>query len=214
MNTKENITQALGWRYAVQVFDPTKKVSEDDVKTILESARLSPSSYGIEAWKFIVVENPEVRVKLKEVGYGQPKITDASHLVVLTYRTDVVENIVRERLERTAKIQNVRIEDLEGLKHSVEGAVTGVNAKGMLEAWVRSQTYIALGIMMETASLMGIDNAPMEGFQNEKVDEVLGLKVKNLKSATMLALGYRGDDPAGKRPKVRREFDEVVEYIK
>ncbi|MBP6866216.1 MAG: NAD(P)H-dependent oxidoreductase [Candidatus Pacebacteria bacterium] len=212
MNNKEKgqeIINALNWRYATQVFDPSKKVSEEDLHTILESARLSPSVFGIEAWKFFVIKNPELRAKVGK----QPKMTEASHLILITYRTDVKENITRERLERTAKIQNQKIEELDGLKKGIEGTITAKEAGGDTESWIRAQAYIPLGMMIETASLLGIDNGPMEGFDPSAVDDLLGLKEKNLKSLTMLALGYRGTDPASKRPKVRREFDEVVEVL-
>src|SRR5579883_3234955 len=93
--TTDTITKALNWRYAVQVFDTNKSLEKDKLHTILESARLAPSAIGIEPWKFIVVENPEIRKKLKEVGYGQPKITDAPYLVVVTYRTDLDHTLVQ-----------------------------------------------------------------------------------------------------------------------
>lgn len=211
---RETIIKSLNWRYATKVFDSNKIVPDEDIHTVLESARLSPSSNGIEMWKFLVIENKDLRKKLQEVGYGQPKITEASHLVVITYRTDIEESMVLERLERTAKIQNQKIENLTGLRSMLESSLIKKKNNGTLEYWIKAQAYIPLGIMIETASLLGIDNGPMEGFQNDKVDEVLGLKEKNLKSVTMLALGYRGEDPASKRPKVRREFDEVVEFVK
>ncbi len=210
----ETILTALSWRYATKVFNPNKKVSDADLHTILESARLSPSSNGIEMWKFIVVENPEIRAKLRTVGFNQPQITDASHLVVLTYRSDAVEHLVDERIDRTAKIQKQDPSTLDGLKNMLAGTVATKSADGSLEAWIATQTYIPLGMMIETASLLGIDNGPMEGFMPDKVDKVLGLKEKNLKSITMLALGYRGEDPAALRPKVRRAFDEVIEFVK
>lgn len=210
----QEIISALNWRYAVKIFNPNKKVSDENLHTILESARLSPSSNGIEMWKFIVVENKEIRVKLREVSYDQPKITDASHLIVLTYRTDIVEHMTSERLERTAKIQNQKIEELDGLKKMLDGGVEKKSQDGTLESWVRAQSYIPLGLMLETAALLQVDAGPMEGFINKKVDEILGLKEKNLKSVTMLALGYRGEDPTSTRPKVRRDFDEVIEFVK
>src|SRR5258708_7551226 len=94
------IIQALTWRYAVQAFDTAKTIDKEKLHAILESARLAPSAIGIEPWKFIVVENPEIRKKLREVGYGQPKITDSPYLIVIAYRTDLKENSTRERLER------------------------------------------------------------------------------------------------------------------
>ena len=208
MNSK--IISAMEWRYAVKVFDPTKKVSDADLHTILEAARLSPSSIGIEAWKFIVVNNPVIRAKLREAGFNQTKITDASHLIIIARRTDA-DGIVSELVSRTAKTQGKTEADLAGLQKMASGGFAG---KGPLaDSWVASQAYIPLGIMIETASLLGIDNGPMEGFDPAKVDEILGLSAKNLKSTTMLAIGYRGDDAFAKLPKTRRTFGEVVEMI-
>ncbi len=210
---QEKIIQALRWRYAVQAFDPTKRVTATDLRTILESGRLAPSSFGLEPWKFIVVENPELREKLKTASYGQSKVTEASHLIVLARRTDARESLVRERLERTAQIRNQEIDSLAGFKEMLEGVIAGQD-DASLENWNARQAYIALGMMMETASLLGIDNAAMEGFDAKGVDEVLGLADKHLASVSLLALGYRGADPAAEYPKVRRDFDAVVEFVK
>jgi nitroreductase len=210
----ETIINALSWRYAVQSFDTSKKVSEADLRTILESGRLSASSFGLEPWKFIVVENSELRTKLAAAGYGQAKITEASHLIVIARRTDTRENIVAERIARTATIQGVTESALDGFKQMLDGTVAGRD-DAALDTWNRSQTYIALGSMMEAASLLKIDNAAMEGFDPKGVDEVLGLSAKHLTATTMLALGYRSEkDEAARRPKVRRDFDEVIEFIK
>ena len=160
---KEKIINALNWRYATKIFDPSKKISKENINTILESARLSPSSNGIEMWKFLVIENPEIRARLKEASFNQPKVTDASHLVVIAYRTDIVENTSKERLERTAKTQNQDISELAGLKNMIDGSISQKEHDGTLDAWVKAQTYIPLGIMIETASLLDIDNCAMEG---------------------------------------------------
>jgi nitroreductase len=197
----------------VQVFDKDKKIPANDLQTILESARLTPSSFGIEAWKFIVVENPEVRAKLLEAGYGQPKIAEASHLVVIARRTDLRENISNERIERTAATFKADPSTLDGLKGMIEGTIAGKSDE-VLNAWATAQTYIPLGVMVETASLLGIDSAPMEGFVPAQFDEILGLKEKNLTATVLLALGYRGDDKYASMPKVRRDFADVVEFVK
>ena len=207
--TKE-ILDAMHWRYATKVYDPSKKVSREDLMTILEAGRLAPSSIGLEGWKFIVVENPEIRLKLREAAYGQPKVTDATYIVVIARRTDG-ENLAQELVMRAAKQQGVSEESLDGLRKMAEG---GVNMpQSNLDAYLMAQTYIPLGIMVETAALLKIDGGPMGGFDPAKVDEILGLASKNLKSTTMFAIGYRGEDPAATRPKVRREFDEVVEFV-
>jgi nitroreductase len=209
---QKTITDALNWRYATQVFDTTKPVAEADLHTILESARLSPSSFGLEPWKFIVVENTELRAQLKKVSYEQQKVTDAPVLVVIAYRTDTKEKIASERIERTAKVQNIPTESLAPFKQMIDGAVAMRSAAGDLDAWMRAQSYIPLGIMIETAALLGVDSGPMEGFAPDEVDAILGLKAKNLHATSMLALGYRGKDDAAGRTKVRRDFVDVVEF--
>jgi nitroreductase len=205
---KQEIIEALNKRYAVKTFDKNKKVSDEDLNTILESARLAPSSIGIEPWKFFVIENEEIREKLRAVSHDQTKVTDASHIIVITYRTDG-KQLVSEMVERTAKIRNQKIEELEPIKTRYESMMETIP-----KLWFKSQTYIPLGIMALTASLLGIDNCPMEGFDAAKVDEILGLSKQNLSVATILAIGYRGDDSYAKLAKVRRDFDEVVEIIK
>lgn len=210
---QEEIKKALSWRYAVKTFDSSKKISDSDLNLILESAHMAPSSFGIEAWKFIVISNPEIRVKIRAVGYDQTKITEASHLVVIARRTDVRENIAHELAERTAKAQGKDISELKGLEDMVTGAISS-KLGDAVNTWAQAQTYIPLGMMMETAALLGIDAGPMEGFSGTEIDEILGLKEKNLATVTMLALGYRGDDSFAALPKTRRPFDEVVEFIK
>jgi len=206
-------TAALTWRYATKEFDPAKKVREEDLHTILENARLAPSSNGIEAWKFIVVENPEIRAALREASNNQSKVTEASHLIVLAARTDVRENIARERVERTAATQHQTVDELSGLREMLDKGIARKNDVDLL-AWSKAQTYIPLGIMVETAALLEIDNCPMEGFNNAKVDEILGLAEQNLTSVTMLAIGYRNPaDPFLKHPKTRRAFDEVISFV-
>ena len=207
-----DIIKALNWRYAVRVFDSTKKVSDEDVQTILESGRLAPSSFGIEPWRFIVVKNSEVRVKLRAASYDQPKVTDASHLIVIARRTDARTAMTPELIDRTAKAQGVDVPSLEGLKNMVDGFIAHQTDTD-LDAWVMGQVYIPLGIMITTAAQLGVDSGPMGGFNPVEVDAILDLPSQNLTSTVMLALGYRGEDPAAARPKVRRAFEEAVSIV-
>ncbi len=209
MTQSNTITQALAWRYAVKTFDATKKISEGDFKTILESARLAPSSVGIEPWKFIVVNNPEIRAKLREVSYNQTKVTDASHLIVIAQRTDA-QNLINEAVTRTAHNQGKTEAELAGYRGMLEGTVKQFSNENDLQAWLRAQTYIPLGMMIETAALLNIDTGPMEGFDRNAVNTLLNLGEKNLASVTMLALGYRGNDPFAQLPKTRQTTQEAV----
>ncbi len=207
-----DIIKALNWRYAVRVFDPAKKVSDEDVQIILESGRLAPSSFGIEPWKFIVVKNPEIRVKLRAASYDQPKVTDASHLIVIARRTDARSAMTPELVDRTVKAQSVDPSMLEGLKNMVDGFIAG-QTDASLDAWVMGQVYIPLGVMVTTAAQLGVDSGPMGGFNPVEVDAILDLPSQNLTSTVMLALGYRGEDPAAVRPKVRRAFADAISIV-
>ncbi len=200
---------ALKSRYAVNVFDTSRKISDEDLKTILESGRLSPSGFGIEPWKFLVVNDPEMRAKIREAGYDQRKISEASHLVVIATRTDA-EAMPDERIARTVATSGLPESEFEGFRAMMVGAISARPAETRVW-WLKAQTYIPLGIMIATASLLGIDTGPMEGFDTDAVDKLLGLREKNLTATTMLALGYRAEEP--KLPKVRREYGDVVEII-
>jgi len=207
------IVEALQWRYAVKTFDAKKKVGDEDFNVILESGRLSSSSIGLEPWKFIVVKSPEIRAQLRAAAYDQTKVTDASHLIVIASRTDATA-LVPELIARTSKAQGKKPEELAGLKGMVDGTIARFAGNtAALNGWLKLQSYIALGSMIETAALLGVDTCPMEGFDPAKVNEILGLSKKNLAVSTILAVGYRGDDPYAKLPKTRRSAGEVIEVI-
>ncbi len=209
----EDILNALQWRYAAKVFDSSKKVSEEDLHTILEAGRLAPSSVGLEPWKFIVVKNETLRKTLREAAYDQPKVTDAAYIIVIAHRTDA-QNLTPELIQRTAKTQAKAESDLEGLKGMADGSIKGRSqSEDTLQSWLAAQSYIPLGIMIQTAALLGIDSGPMEGFHPGQVDDILGLKSQHLHATTMLALGHRGDDHHATLPKTRRSFEEVVEMM-
>ncbi len=210
----DTIKNALMWRYAVQAFDSTKKLSATELETILESGRLSPSSIGLEPWKFVVVENPELRAQIRAASWDQSKVTDASHLIVIARRTNTRSTLADELIARASVAQGVPATALDGLKQMADGGI-GMRDDATLDAWNASQTYIPLGMMLATAAILGIDAAPMEGFDAAKVDAILGLKEKNLTVTTMLTLGYRSaDDRAAARPKTRRAKEDAIEYVK
>ena len=207
----QDIITALKWRYATKAYDTTKKLTDEELQTVLESARLAPSSLGIEAWKFIVVENADLRAKIRAAGWGQPAFTDASHLVIVARRTDVRENILRELMERVMKTTGAPEAALDGYKKMVEGAIAGRD-DAALDSWVAHQAYIPLGIMVETAALLNVDATPMEGFDMKAVDEILGLSAQHLAATAAVALGHRAEgDEYAARPKVRRSAEEVIE---
>ena len=206
-----NIIEALTWRYATQVFDQGKKISEHDLNELLEVLRLSPSSFGLQPWKFIVVENPELRKKISEKAWGQPKVTEASHLIVLCSKIDTDENYIKEYVKDIAHTRNTTVESLKGFEDMMLNFRKGMT-KDSIKDWAKRQTYIALGMLLEAAALKGIDAGPMEGFDPQGVDEVLELHKEGYTTAVLCALGYRSqDDKAANYKKVRFPKEKVIE---
>lgn len=204
------IVEALNRRYATKAYDSTKKVSDADLHSILEAMRLSPSSYGLQPWKFIVVTNPELREKLKAASYGQPQVTDASHLIVLTVKRDMTEADINTYMNSIATTRNIPVESLDGFKNMLLGA-TGHFDQAMKETWNTKQVYIALGMGLIAAASLNIDATPMEGFNASQYNEILGLT--DYATAVIMPIGYRSAEDASQHyAKVRFAAEQVVEY--
>jgi nitroreductase len=204
------LQKALDWRYAVQKFDPKKKLSAKKLNTILDAARKAPSSHNFQPWKIILVEDPDLRMKIQAVGYGQPKITEASHLVVIASRTEVLEDDAHQVIQQTVAERNLPEETAESYAAMVKGSIQGKD-QAALAQWAKRQSYIALGFLLLAAALEEVDAGPMEGFLPDKVDQILGLEEMGYTSATMVALGYRSpDDHHATMAKVRFGKDKVI----
>lgn len=207
------IIDALNWRVATKKFDAAKKIPQADLDELLESLRLAPSSYGLQPWAFYVVENPELREKMKEASYGQGQVTDASHLVVLCARTKMDETDVARYIEEIAKVRGVKVEDLKSYHDMMAGSIARHTPEA-LTVWNQKQVYIALGTLLTAAAAKQIDACPMEGFAPDRVDEILGLTEKGLTATVLCPLGYRAaDDDYAKQKKVRFGKDEVIVRI-
>lgn len=201
---REQIISALNGRYACKKFDPSKVVSENDWATLEEALRLSPSSFGLQLWKFIVVTNQDLKEKLKPLSWDQPQITTCSHLVVITTRTDVTESDVQAHIDNIAKDRDVTAESLKGYQDYMTGFVTNPEFKPMIPFWTAKQGYIALGFLLETAALLNIDSCPMEGFDSKGYDQVLGLVGSGYSSAVICPVGYRASDEQNQHAKKSR----------
>ncbi len=206
---KETIDEALFWRYATKLFDPTKTLTQEELQPVLEAMRLAPSSFGLPFWKAIIITNKEIREKLREAAYGQPQITDASHLIVIAVRNDIDENLVDTYIAKMAETRSTSIESLTGFGDMMKGTIKGRDAVALRE-WASKQAYIALGFALETAALHKIDTCPMEGFDPKQFDEILGLAKLNLESKVILPIGHRSaEDPSALAVKVRMSDDEL-----
>jgi nitroreductase / dihydropteridine reductase len=205
-----DLKTALAWRYATKKFDPSKKVSEADLASILEAGNLAPTAYGLQPFRIIKIENRDLRSKMREVSYGQAQVTEAGTLLVIARRTDIDEAYITEYIERTAEIRGMNTADLEGFKATMIGDMTSRSQEN-INAWSGRQSYIALGTMIAQASLLGVDTGPMEGFVNAQVDEILDLKEHNLESVAYLVLGYRDEsDTFASLKKVRLPLEDFV----
>lgn len=207
------ITNALHFRSAVKSFDQNKPLEEEHLNTILESAILAPSAYGLQPFKIIHIKDESVRAKIREEGYNQAQITDAPELFVIAVRTDLNEQFISDFVALTAKERNLNVDDLKGFKDMMVGDILGRSEEGKSK-WAHRQAYIALGFMLETSAILNVDAGPMEGFNPSSVDEILGLKKLNLESIGLLALGYRSeDDTWSKMPKVRASKEDFIVKI-
>jgi len=206
-------TQLLGqlnWRYATKQFDPQRKINAQDWATLEDALQLSPSSSGLQPWKFIVVTDPAVRARLLPASYGQPQITDASHLVVFAAKKNFNEADVDAHIKHTADVRGVSAASLAPFRDMIVGGIVKSLDDTARAAWARNQAYIALGNLLTSAALLGIDACPMEGFDRAQYDEILGLSAQGLASAVIATLGYRSpaDKYAG-APKVRFPKEEI-----
>src|SRR5215203_1490170 len=211
--TNEGILARLNWRYATKAYDKTRKISDEDWKTLEQSVLLAPSSYGLQPYKALVVTDPEIREKLKPAAYGQPQITDASHLVVFAYKKNLTDADVERFVERIVEVRGQARESLADYENVMKGTAQRATAGGYIETWNSRQAYIALGFLLESAALLGIDATPMEGFDAAQFNEILGLE--DYSAVVVAAVGYRNaeGDWLASLPKVRMPVNELIERI-
>ena len=211
----KKIIENLNWRYATKVFDKAKKVSEEDFETILESFRLTPSSFWLQPWKLIVVENPELREKLVEYSWNQRQVADASHLLVFAKYNDFWEKNIDKYLDKIIEIRAWNREELIWYENMMKWFFKNSTPE-KISSWQENQINIALWNLMTTCAVLWIDSCPIWWFIPEKYDEILWLKEKWLSSVVLLPIGYRDEelDKYAKLKKVRFDLKNLVEFIK
>lgn len=213
--TDAALLDALRWRCAVKKFDPQAKIPPAQWEALEESLRLSPSAFGLQAWSFIVINDPALRAAVREqAAYNRPCVTEASHLVALAYRHDVGAREIDAHLEVAARIRNLTPEAVANSRAGMLRLVTSIFDKSQVNAWASRQVYIAMGVLLASAALLRIDACPLEGIDPPALDRVLGLPPDNLKTLAMVALGYRAaDDTYSAQPKVRFPREAVFRYL-
>ena len=213
MNAIQNdqLIGQLHWRYATKQFDPRRKISAKDWAALEEALVLTPSSCGLQPWKFIVVTHPATREKLVAASWGQRQIVDASHLVVFAAKKNLGEQDLDHLLDRIVAVRGVPRESLAGYRDMVAGTVIKGLGEPERKAWATKQVYIALGNFLTSAALLGIDACPMEGIEPTKYDEILGLDKQGLSAVVVATAGYRAaTDKYAAQKKVRFPKEEVL----
>lgn len=204
---------ALAWRYATKVFDPARKIPAEVWAALERSLVATPSSYGLQPWKFLVITDPALRAKLRPASWNQSQVTDCSHHVVFLGRTEMSERDVQRLIDATAAARGIPASALDGYKGMMlKDVVNGPRGKAAAE-WATRQCYIALGQFMLACAQLGVDACPMEGFDQVQYDQILGLAGTGYRSVVACPAGYRAaGDKYAALAKVRYPSAEVIEH--
>lgn len=208
------LIDSLNWRYATKTFDATKKIPEATWKTLEETLVLSPSSFGLQPYRFLVVKDPEIRAQLKPHSWNQTQVVDASHYVVLAGRTAMTEAEIDLYLDRIVQVRGIPRASLDGYRGMMYGSLLSPGAEARIPHWAALQAYIALGNLMTSAALLGVDTCAIEGFVPAEYDAILGLKEQGYAPVVCCALGYRStEDKYAGLAKVRFPSADLIKTI-
>lgn len=204
-----DLLDALNWRYATKRMNGNK-VPEEKIERILDAIQLSASSMGLQPYTILSINNVELKEKLKPAAYNQPQITEGSHLIVFAAWDDISEGHVDEYMQQIADVRGVTLDSLADFRTSLINTTQNQTPEQQYE-WAVRQVYIALGTALTAAAVEKVDATPMEGFIPEKVDDILNLHEKGLRSVAMMALGYRDEenDLLANAKKVRRDKEKL-----
>lgn len=210
----KQLLEVLNWRYATKKFDAQRKIDAAVWDTLEESLVLSPSSFGLQPWKFVVVTRQDLKSQLSSVSWGQTQPIECSHFVVFTVRRGLNNGDVDRFLKRSVEVMGRTLESFDAYKNVMVGSLDRARSAGYLDAWQAHQVYIALGQFMAAAALLGIDTCPMEGIDPARYDQILGLEGSGYFTAVACAAGYRSsEDKYAQSPKVRFPRSEVIQHL-
>lgn len=212
--SEPQLLQALQWRFATKSFDSNRKIPAATWRTLQDALVLSASSFGLQPYRFIVVNDPATRAKLLPHAWNQRQVVDASHFLVFAARTAMTEAEIDCFLGRIVEVRGGSREALAGYRQMMTGSLLGDDAKARIPHWTARQAYIALGNLLTSAALLGVDACPMEGFVPAEFDKVLGLPGQGYAAVVCCALGYRSaDDKYATAGKVRFPAKELIRTI-
>ena len=208
-----NLIDNLNWRYATKAFDPAKKVSSKELEVLKEAVRLSPSAYGLQLYKVLIVENKEIRIALREASWNQPQITDASHLFVFCNFTEDFNDHVDDYVQLIVEAQGVDEKQISPYGEFIKSQLNN-NGTKQNQVWAEKQTYLALSNLLAACAELKIDACPMEGFLNDAYNKILSLNKQGLNASVIATVGYRSDnDEAQFRKKVRKDKEQLFELV-
>ncbi len=210
----DTLLAALHWRYATKKFDPARKIPAETWAVLEQTLVLSPSSAGLQPWKFIVITDTAMKARLVPASHRQAQPADCSHFVVFAVRRGIDHAHVERHVARTAEVRAITVESLARYQKMIADNLERARAEGTLDTWQQHQVYIALGSFIAGAAVLGVDTCPMEGIEPAKFDEILGLAGTNYTTVVACAAGYRSDeDKYAATKKVRFKPDDVIVRI-
>ncbi len=209
----ESLLEALQWRYATKVFDPERIIPAQLWSTLEQALVLTPSSYGLQPWKFLVVQDPGLRQELRPHSWNQSQITDCSHLVVMLCQRTIKAEDSERLINATAAARGVEASSLDGYRKMIQIDLIDGPRSQSIDRWSSNQVYIALGNLITAAALLSIDTCAIEGFSPPDYDRILGLEASDYRTCVVCACGYRSDaDKYAALAKVRYSASELIEY--
>jgi len=207
------LIQQLNWRYATKVFDPARKIPAELWDQLEQALVLTPSSFGLQPYRFVVVTDPALKAKLRPASWNQGQVEDCSHLVVFLAQNDMTEASIDEYLARIAQVRGVTADSLAGYRSFMVGDLVQGPRHAIIQEWAARQTYIALGNFMTSAAVLGVDTCPLEGLVPAQYDEILGLAGSGYRTVCACPAGYRSEaDKYATLPKVRYAKDRLITH--
>jgi len=212
--TTADLLEHLKWRYATKQFDPSKTIPTEIWTALEDSLVLTPSSYGVQPWKFLIVTSSELKEQLKPFSWNQSQVTDCSHYVVFTIKKNLTAEHIDQFMARTAEVRGGTVDAIAGYRNLIVKDVIHGTRSFNVNEWAARQVYIALGNFMTSAALLGVDTCPMEGIEPVNYDNLLGLPAKGFTTIVACAAGYRSEeDKYASLAKVRFSKSEVLETL-
>lgn len=203
--------QAMQWRYATKRMNG-QRIPEETLSDILQACHLAPSSYGLQPYQVLVIDDPELKALCQPAIMNQPQVVESSHLLIFAPWRQFDESVVDSWVERVASERDIPLDRLAGMSNTIKQKVTGLGSDEARFQWAAHQAYLAAGVTLSAAAMAKVDASPMEGFDPQALDQVLNLAERNLRSAVVVCLGYRDEaqDWLAPMKKVRWPYDEVM----